>query len=68
VGGLRGDAGREHPAGGSLVGNPGLSASGAAPKEIPPPQGVFAITRHPMNWSFMLWAATHIALIGRHGT
>jgi uncharacterized membrane protein len=41
---------------GSLVGNPAFPHPGAAPKVIPPPQGVFAITRHPMNWSFMLWA------------
>ena len=49
---------------GSLIGNPAFPHPGAAPKEIPPPKGVFAITRHPMNWSFMLWAGTHIALIG----
>lgn len=47
---------------GSLMRNPAFP--GGAAKEIPPPSGVFAITRHPMNWSFMLWAATHIALIG----
>jgi len=49
---------------GSLVRNPAFPHPGAAPTRIPPPRGVFAITRHPMNWSFMLWAATHIALIG----
>jgi len=49
---------------GSLVRNPAFPHPGAAPTAIPPPRGVFAITRHPMNWSFMLWAATHIALIG----
>jgi len=49
---------------GSLIRNPAFPHPGAAPKEIPAPRGVFAITRHPMNWSFMLWAATHIALIG----
>ena len=26
--------------------------------------GVFAITRHPMNWSFMLWALVHLSLSG----
>ncbi|HEY0114112.1 MAG TPA: NnrU family protein [Allosphingosinicella sp.] len=49
---------------GSLVRNPAFPHPGATPREIPAPKGVFAITRHPMNWSFMLWAATHIALIG----
>jgi uncharacterized membrane protein len=42
---------------GSLIGNPALP--GARVREIPPPRGVFAITRHPMNTSFMLWAAVH---------
>jgi uncharacterized membrane protein len=49
---------------GSLVRNPAFPNPGARPTEIPAPTGVFAITRHPMNWSFMLWAGTHIALIG----
>jgi uncharacterized membrane protein len=49
---------------GSLVRNPAFPHPGAKPTEIPPPRGVFAITRHPMNWSFMLWAATHIFLVG----
>ena len=49
---------------GSLVGNPALPRPGAPPREIPPPRGVFAITRHPMNWSFMAWAAVHISISG----
>ena len=49
---------------GSLAGNPALPHPGAAPREIPPPRGVFAITRHPMNASFMLWAAVHISISG----
>jgi len=48
---------------GSVVRNPAFP-TGAAPKEFPAPKGVFAITRHPMMWSFMLWAVTHLALIG----
>jgi len=47
---------------GSLIGNPALpnpGAGGAAPEAA---RGVFAITRHPMNWSFTLWAACHIAV------
>ena len=47
---------------GSLIGNPALP--GAYPTEIPPPRGVFAITRHPMNTSFMLWALVHISISG----
>jgi uncharacterized membrane protein len=49
---------------GSLVRNPAFPRPGAKPTEIPPPRGVFAITRHPMNWSFMLWAIVHISLWG----
>lgn len=49
---------------GSLLGNPAFPHPGAEPREIPPPKGVFAITRHPMNTSFMLWAIVHISLSG----
>lgn len=49
---------------GSLLGNPAFPHPGAAPRDIPPPKGVFAITRHPMNTSFMLWALVHISLSG----
>ena len=49
---------------GSLIGNPALPGAGARVREIPPPKGVFAITRHPMNTSFMLWAAVHVSLSG----
>ena len=49
---------------GSLVRNPALPHPGAPPAEIPPPKGVFAITRHPMNWSFMIWAAVHVTISG----
>lgn len=49
---------------GSLIGNPALPRPGARPRPIPPPTGVFAITRHPMNWSFMLWALVHLSLSG----
>lgn len=48
---------------GSLRGNPAFPHPGAS-DAIPPPRGVFAITRHPMNWSFMLWALVHISLSG----
>lgn len=49
---------------GSFVGNPAFPHPGAEPRDIPPPKGVFAITRHPMNSSFMLWALVHISLSG----
>ena len=49
---------------GSLIGNPAFPRPGARPRPIPPPTGVFAITRHPMNWSFMLWALVHLSLSG----
>ena len=49
---------------GSLVRNPAFPHPGAQPRDIPAPRGVFAITRHPMNWSFMLWALVHISLSG----
>jgi len=45
---------------GSLIGNPALpnpGTPGAAPAEA---RGVFAITRHPMMWSFALWGISHI--------
>jgi uncharacterized membrane protein len=46
---------------GSIIRNPALPnfASATAPAEA---RGVFAITRHPMMWSFALWAACHIAV------
>jgi uncharacterized membrane protein len=46
---------------GSLFGNPALPgpATGALPGRA---RGVFAITRHPMNWSFTLWGLCHIAV------
>ena len=47
---------------GSLIGNPALPGPPAANKPVPIPRGVFAITRHPMNWSFALWGGSHIAV------
>jgi len=48
---------------GSFRGNPALPAPGAdklaATRE---PSGVFVVTRHPMMWSFALWAVSHIVL------
>jgi uncharacterized membrane protein len=41
---------------GSFAGNPALPG---ARKNAADPRGVLAITRHPMMWSFALWALAH---------
>lgn len=41
---------------GSFAGNPALPG---APKTDADPRGVLAVTRHPMMWSFALWALAH---------
>jgi uncharacterized membrane protein len=41
---------------GSLIGNPALPGMPGGAGE---PRGVLAITRHPMMWSFALWALAH---------
>lgn len=41
---------------GSLIGNPALPGMPAGKGA---PRGVLAITRHPMMWSFALWALVH---------
>src|SRR3546814_3636801 len=49
---------------GSLRGNP----AAVNPKgriDLPDrPHGVYAITRHPMMWAFIIWALVHMALWG----
>ena len=46
---------------GSFLGNPALvGASGPRGG----PKGVLAITRHPMMWSFAIWAAVHLMILG----
>ncbi len=47
---------------GSLRGNPALPAPGAARLVRRDPIGVFRVTRHPMMWSFALWALAHLVL------
>ncbi|MCP1471225.1 putative membrane protein [Sphingobium sp. OAS761] len=45
---------------GSFVGNPAMpdpTGRNTAPAEA---RGVYAITRHPMMWSFALWSISHI--------
>lgn len=45
---------------GSLVRNPAFPDPRIGQTPPPRPAGVFAITRHPMMWSFALWALAHM--------
>jgi len=47
---------------GSFLGNPALVG---APGPRGGPKGVLGITRHPMMWSFAIWAAVHLMLMGQ---
>ena len=49
---------------GSFVRNPAFPHPGAEKQLSRPATGVFAITRHPMNWSFILWALVHLSVWG----
>ncbi len=49
---------------GSFVRNPAFPHPGAEKQASRPATGVFAITRHPMNWSFILWALVHMSVWG----
>jgi uncharacterized membrane protein len=51
---------------GSFFRNPAFPNPGAKAKAntTRPASGVFAVTRHPMNMAFILWALVHIALWG----
>lgn len=51
-------------AGAFLSPNPSLNMMGGVLAKNPSPQGVMRITRHPMLWSFGLWAAVHAAVSG----
>jgi uncharacterized membrane protein len=44
---------------GSFVGNPALPGA----RRVSAPAGVLAITRHPMMWSFAIWAVVHLAVV-----
>lgn len=47
---------------GSLIRNPALP-TGGQPAALPDAaRGVYAVTRHPMMWSFALWGLCHIAV------
>jgi uncharacterized membrane protein len=45
---------------GSLRGNPALPQTGAEVAANAQAKGVYAVTRHPMMWSFALWAIAHV--------
>jgi uncharacterized membrane protein len=47
---------------GSFVRNPAFPHPGAPAKAVRPASGVFAVTRHPMNMAFALWALVHLSL------
>lgn len=49
---------------GSFIGNPAFPHPGAEKLTVKPARGVFAVTRHPMNWSFALWALVHLSVYG----
>jgi uncharacterized membrane protein len=49
---------------GSFFRNPAFPHPGVEPKAARPASGVFAVTRHPMNMAFALWALVHFALWG----
>lgn len=44
----------------SFMGNPALPG---ARGPTGGPKGVFGITRHPMMWSFAIWAAVHLTIV-----
>jgi uncharacterized membrane protein len=50
---------------GSFIGNPALPQPGADKLAMQTPAGVFAITRHPMMWSFALWSLAHVLVSPR---
>lgn len=45
---------------GSFVKNPAMETMTNSDAPIANPHGVFRITRHPMMWSFALWAIAHL--------
>jgi uncharacterized membrane protein len=47
---------------GSFIRNPAFPG---APGPVGGPSGVFRITRHPMMWSFAIWAAVHLMILGQ---
>ena len=50
---------------GSFIGNPALPQPGADKLALQKAAGVFAITRHPMMWSFAMWSLAHVLVSPR---
>lgn len=48
--------------------NPALAGNEAAAARSEPGRGIFAVTRHPMLWSFALWAMAHMLVNGDAGS
>lgn len=46
----------------SLTGNPALPGARVSGLSAVMPKGVFQVTRHPMMFSFMIWALAHILI------
>ncbi|MEX2240089.1 MAG: NnrU family protein [Burkholderiales bacterium] len=49
---------------GLLVSNPTVLGQAGVLKREDPARGILRITRHPVMWAIMLWAAAHILAIG----
>jgi uncharacterized membrane protein len=49
---------------GLLARNPTAAGQSAALKGTDPARGIIRITRHPVMWAIMLWAAAHALAIG----
>ena len=49
---------------GSFFRNPAFPHPGSKRQAVRPASGIFAVTRHPMNTAFILWALVHLALWG----
>lgn len=47
---------------GSLIGNPAVPDPTGKKRPPTEARGVYAITRHPMMWAFMIWGVTHILI------
>jgi uncharacterized membrane protein len=49
---------------GLLARNPTAAGQSRAMKSEDPARGIIRITRHPVMWAIMLWAAAHVLAIG----
>ena len=47
---------------GSLIGNPAAPDPTGVKRPPAEARGVYAITRHPMMWAFMIWGVVHILI------